>query len=143
MEGNFKDKLQTLKAFWEKERVKLNSGASKTSIENFQEEFGFLFECNFIKYLNEIGGFFDDRSDDAWFCFWNLNRMRDENKDNSHPKELIWFSDHSINLCCFGFHKDDQKIYTHFSRSKEIIFIANDFSEFVELYLENPYQLIK
>ena len=142
MEDNFKNTVETLRAIWTKQGIVLNSGIPKSIIDNFQNDFDFKFENDFLIYLTEINGFIDDSSDEAWFCFWNLDKMKIENKDASHPKNLIWFSDHSINLCSFGFNKNDQKVYTHFDRRSEIIFIANNFSEFVDIYLDDPYKLI-
>jgi hypothetical protein len=142
LEDNFKNKLDILRAFWTKQNVHFNSGISQSFIDNFQNDFGFKFENNFLIYLTEINGFIDYGSDVAWFCFWDLDRMKIENSDASHPKELIWFSDHSINLCSFGFNKNDKKVYTHFDRSNDIIYIANNFSEFVDIYLDDPYKLI-
>jgi hypothetical protein len=142
LEENFKTKLALLRSFWAKQGIDLNTGIPKLDIDKFQTEFNFEFEDNFLAYITGINGFRDYSSDEAWFCFWSLDRMKIENTDNSHPKDLVWFADHSINLCSFGFDKNDRKIYTHFDRSSEIIFIANNFNDFIELYLENPYHLI-
>ena len=81
--------------------------------------------------------------DEDWFSFWAQNRMREENEDGSHPKDVIWFSDHSINLCSFGFHKTDGKVYTHYQTIEGIECVANSFSEFIDLYLKDPYLLLR
>ena len=143
MEYNFKSKITALRTFWDKTGINLNAGISELLIDNFQNEICFTFEENFYIYLKEINGFIDFDSDNAWICFWDLQRIRIENSDESHPKDLVWFSDHSINLCSFGFHKIGKKIYTHFQHSEEIIFIANDFNEFIDMYLDDPLGLIK
>lgn len=143
MEYNFKSKLAALRTFWDKSGIRLNAGISELLIDNFQNEISYTFEENFYIYLKEINGFIDFDSDQAWFCFWDLQRMRIENSDNSHPRDLIWFSDYSINLCSFGFHKIDKKVYTHFQHSDKILLIANDFDEFIDMYLADANSLIK
>ena len=77
-----------------------------------------------------------------FFSFWSVTQIKIENCYNSHPENVIWFADHFISLCSFGQYKVDQKIYIHLDKSNELYLIANSFSEFVDLYLADPYQLI-
>ena len=92
MEYNFKSKVTALRTFWDKTGINLNAGISELLIDNFQNEICFTFEENFYIYLKEINGFIDFDSDNAWICFWDLQRIRIENSDESHPKDLVWFS---------------------------------------------------
>jgi len=139
----FKDKLNKLILHWRSQGIKLNTGISIDNIRNLEIDFGLQFEEAFSNYLTSVNGFVDFESDEAWFSFWSQARMREENEDGSHPKEIMWFSDHSINLCSFGFHKTDKKIYTHYQTIGGVEFIANSFTEFVDLYLEDAYLLLR
>lgn len=138
----FTGTLDNLLLHWARQGIKINPGISEETINEIEKELNVNLEENFCKYLKRVNGFVDFESDKAWFSFWSITRMKEENSDRSHPENVFWFSDHAINLCSFGFHTTDKKIYTHFEKSNEILLIANSFSEFVDLYLADPYQLI-
>ena len=138
----FTQTLDNLLLHWASEVIKINPGISEETINEIEKVFDVNFEENFCKYLKRVNGFEDFDADNAWFSFWSVTRMMEENIDKWHPKSVIWFADHAINLCSFGFHKTDKKIYTHFDKSNEIFLIANSFNEFVSLYLLDAYQLI-
>ena len=138
----FTQTLDRLILHWATEGIKINQGISDETIKGFEKELDVYFEENFCSYLGRVNGFEDFDSDNAWFSFWSVTRMIEENIDKWHPKSVLWFADHAINLCSFGFHKTDKKIYTHFDKSNEIFLIANSFDEFVSLYLLDAYQLI-
>lgn len=138
IKADFTNKLNKLILLWTRQGVELNSGISTDNLKKLEADFSFSFEEDFHNYLKKINGFVDFDSDEAWFSFWSQNRMEEENKDCSHPKEVIWFSDYSINLCSFGFHKMDKRVYTHYQTIEGIECVANSFSEFVDIYLEDP-----
>lgn len=140
---NFIFKLDTLITHWTNEGIKMNSGISQNAIRVFENEFGICFEDTFNTYLTRSDGFVDFESDQEWFSFWSIDRMKKENTDNSHPQCVVWFSDYSINLCSFGFHKTDKKIYVHFQHIDGIECVANTFSEFIDVYLEDPIILLR
>ena len=140
---SFTDKLNKLISHWTAQKIQLNSGLTIDNIKTLESDLEFPFEEDFHTYLKKVGGFVDFGSDEAWFSFWSQNRMREENEEGSHPKDVIWFSDHSINLCSFGFHKTDRKVYTNYQTIGRMECVANSFMEFVDLYLENPYQLLR
>jgi hypothetical protein len=95
-------------------------------------------------YLKEINGFVDSGySDNEWFCFWAHDQIKEQNTNGYHPKDVIWFADHSLNLCVFGFHRLDKKIYTHYEKTDRLIFIANSFTEFIDVYLEDAFLLLR
>ena len=127
---------------WLDDGIKLNAGVSAETIKHFENEINFIFEDDFAQYLNKVNGFIDYSSGESWFSFWSLSRIKFECESKSHPEKFIWFADHSLNLCSFGFSKNDGKIYTHFDNSSDIMFITHSFHQFVRLYLEDPYQLI-
>ncbi len=139
MNQEFINKLDILISQWIKQ-VQVNPGIADDIIQKLESDIGFCFEEKFRYYLTKINGFKDLDSDESWFSFWSHTRIKDEN--GTHPKEVIWFADHSLSLCCFGFHKTDKKIYTHFDKQDEIILIANSFNEFIDIYLDNPYRLV-
>lgn len=139
----FTDKLNKLISLWTTQGVKLNSGISIDNLKKLETDFTFSFEEDFHIYLTKVNGFVDFDSDEAWFSFWSQSRMTEENQDGSHPQDVIWFSDHSINLCSFGFHKTDRKVYTHYQSIGGIECIANSFSEFIDSYLKDPYLLLR
>jgi len=123
--------------------IKLNPGVSIKNIEALELHFGFQFDKDFKIYLEKVNGFDDLDSDDSWFSFWSENRMREENQDNTHPQDAIWFSDYFINLCFFGFHKTDRKVYTHYQALAVFECVADSFSEFIDLYLKDPNLLLR
>lgn len=139
----FTNKPNKLILHWTKQGIKLKSGISIDNIKKLEADFEFSFEEDFYTYLTKADGFVDFDSDEAWFSFWSQNRMRKENEDGSHPNDVIWFSDHAINLCSFGFHKTDRKVYTHYQTIEGIECVANSFSDFIDLYLEDPYLLLQ
>ena len=141
MNQEFINKLNALIAYWTNEGIKLNTGIDDDLIKKLESDLGYCFDDNFKYYLQKVNGFADFESDESWFSFWSHTRIKDENS-STHPKEVIWFADHSLNLCSFGFHKTDRKIYTHFDKQDKIMFIVNSFNEFIDIYLDNPYLLV-
>ena len=139
----FTDKLNKLIQLWTKQGVKLNPGISIDNFKKLETDFTVSFEEDFHTYLTKVNGFVDFDSDEAWFSFWSQTRMREENEDGSHPIDVIWFSDYSINLCSFGFHKTDKKVYTHYQTIEGIECVANSFSEFIDIYLQDPNLLLR
>jgi hypothetical protein len=142
MNLEFINKLDTLVVQCINDGIQLNSGISADLITQLEADFEFLFDINFKYYLQKINGFKDFDADDTMFTFWSYQRIIEENENGSHPAQVIWFADHSMNLCTFGFHKTDKKVYTHFDKRKEIIFIADSFSSFLDIYLDDPYRLV-
>ena len=129
---------------WNRENIKLNSGISHDAIKQFQVEFDFSFEEDlFVEYLLKINGFVDFEWDKNLFSFWSIDRMREENIDRYHSSDAIWFCDHSINLCSFGFGKTDNKIYTEYQTIGAFQPVANSFKEFISLYLKDSYLLLR
>jgi len=142
MNREFINKLDTLVVQWINDGIQLNSGISADHIKQLQADLVFSFDANFKYYLQKINGFTDFDGDDTMFTFWSHHRIIEENKNGSHPAQVIWFADHSLNLCTFGFHKTDRKVYTHFANTKELSFIADSFSSFIDIYLDDPYRLV-
>lgn len=141
--ADFTDKLNRLISLWTKQGINLNPSISIAYIRNLEIELAFSFEEDFLTYLTKVNGFVDFDLDESWFSFWSHNRVREENKDGTHPKGVIWFSDYSINLCSFGFHKTDKKVYTHYQTIEGIECVANSFSEFIDAYLQDPNLLLR
>lgn len=141
--GKFSDKLEYLIQFWLNQNIKLNVGNDIIDIEIIEKEFTYLFDDDFKTYLLKLDGFVENEWDFEMISFWSVEKMRSENLDNYHPSSLLCFADYSINVCSFGFNKMDRKIYTHFQGSNELIFIADSFSEFVDIYINNSLDLIK
>lgn len=140
---DFPDKLNRLILLWTKQGVQWNRGMPMAEVEKLGTHFGFLFDKDFLAYLAEVNGFEDSEWDKACFSFWSLNRMYEENGDASHLKDVIWFADYMINLCSFGFHKVDGKVYTHYQAIDGIECVANSFSEFIDIYLQDPKLLFR
>jgi hypothetical protein len=140
---NFIDDLNFLILKWTNQGVKLNAGISLDCFTKMETDFNFSFEESFYNYLTNFNGFADFNSDEEWFSFWGDSRIKLENEDGSHPSDVIWFCDHSINLCSFGFHKTDKKIYTHYQHRENIECVAKNFYEFVEIYRKDPYLLLR
>lgn len=140
---DFTDKLNKLIPLWTRQGVNLNTGISIENLKKLEADFVFSFEEDFNTYMTKMNGFADFDSDEAWFSFWSQNRMREENEDGSHPKDVIWFSDYLINICSFGFHKTDKKIYAHHQTIEGIEHVANSFSEFIDIYLQDPNLLLR
>lgn len=124
-------------------QVKINSGISIDRFKKMEADFNFSFEESFYIYLTKINGFAEYDSDEEFFSFWPDTRIKEENEDGSHPKDVIWFCDHMINLCSFGFHKTDKKIYTHYQHNESIECVADTFYEFIELYNKDPFLLLR
>ncbi|MEI9943262.1 MAG: hypothetical protein WDN26_03500 [Chitinophagaceae bacterium] len=139
----FTDKLNKLIPHWTKQGVQLNTGISIDNLKQLEIDFSFSFDEDFYTYLTKVNGFEDFDSDEAWFSFWSQNRIQEENGDASHPKEVIWFADYSINLCSFGFHKTDKKVYTHYQTIEGIECVTSSFSEFIDIYLQDPNLLLR
>jgi hypothetical protein len=139
----FMDDLNFLVLKWTNQGVKLNEGISLDSYTKLETDFNYSFEKSFYNYFTKFNGFADFDSDEEWFSFWADTRIKEENEDGSHPKDVIWFCDHSINLCSFGFHKIDKKIYTHYQHNESIECVADTFYEFVEIYRKDPYLLLR
>lgn len=135
--------LDTLIAYWTKEGPEIKPGLLHEDIKQLEADLSFHFEPGFNQYLQRANGFADFDSDKEWFCFWEQKRIIEENNNSRHPKEVVWFADHSLNLCCFGFHRVDKKVYTHYDHRNELMHIADSFIEFVNLYLQDPYQLLR
>jgi hypothetical protein len=142
MTQEFINTLNLLISKWENEKIQLNTGISNAHIEKLESDLGFCFGEEFKYYLQKANGFIGFYADEAWFCFWSDTRIKEENKDGTHPGEVIWFADHSLNLCSFGFHKTDKKIYTHFDKQDKIMLIAESFNDFIDVYIDNPFRLI-
>lgn len=140
---DFTDKLIKLIPLWAEQGVQLNTGISINDLKQLEIDFAFSFDEDFHAYLKNVNGFMDFDSDEAWFSFWSQNRMQEENSDDSHPKNVIWFADYSINLCSFGFHKVDRKVYTHYQTIEGIECVASSFSEFIEMYMQDPNLLLR
>ncbi len=142
MSNTFPEKINTLISYWAtQDLINLNEGASDDSILELEKDVGFTFEEDFKTYLKTANGFQNFDSDDHWISFWSIDRIREELNDH-HPKELICFSDYSINLCSFGFHRKNKKVYIHYQTIEGFKFLADSFHEFIDLYLDNPDQKI-
>ncbi|WP_207532445.1 hypothetical protein [Desertivirga arenae] len=138
------NKLEELISHWDRKNIRLNSGIAYHTIRQFENEFEFSFEDDFfIDYLLRINGFEDFEWDENLFSFWSLDRMREENSDGYHSSDAIWFCDHSINLCSFGFSKTDNKIYTEYQTLGAFQPVASSFDEFIRLYLKDPNSLLR
>ena len=139
----FKENLNFLIQKWTNHGINLNKGISLDSFKKMESDLNFSFEESFHNYLTKHNGFEDFDSDEEWFSFWADSRIKVENEDESHPREVIWFCDHAINLCSFGFHKIDKKIYTHYQHIEGIECVSKDFEEFIEMFRKDPYLLLR
>lgn len=138
----FENTIVILIQHWTVQKIQLNQGLSIELVKKLERDFDFVFEDSFYTYLKKVDGFKKFESDEAWFSFWSSTRMKEEN-EGSHPRNVIWFLDHSLNLCCFGFHRENKNIYTRYENSDDLVFVADSFSEFINLYLKDPYLLLR
>lgn len=137
------NRVNKLVEYWGNQKVKLNPGISIDNLKKLESELEFSFEDSFCYYLSKVNGFINCDVDKEMFSFWSDVRMKEENTDNSHPKEVIWFSDYSINLCSFGFHKVNRKVYIHYQTIAGIECVANSFEDFINVYLKDPVLLLR
>lgn len=142
MNLEFTNKLDLVMAYWAKEGIQMSNGIDDSLIKKLEADLGFCFDDNFKYYLKKVNGFIDFDWDSAMFTFWSDTRIKEENENGRHPKQVVWFADHSLNLCAFGLHKMDRKIYTHFDHQEKIMFIADSFSDFLGIYLDEPFRLV-
>lgn len=138
----FIDDLDFLIVKW-KNQVEVNHGISFGDFKKLEDDFSFSFEEAFYTYLSRINGFKDYNSDKEWFSFWSDSRIKIENEEGLLPSSVIWFCDHMINLCCFGFHKVDKKIYINYQHTESTECVADTFYEFIELYRKDPVLLLR
>lgn len=142
MDNSFTNKIDELIAVWTNAGIQINKGITADEIASCEKALNFTFDEDFWLYLTKLNGFEDFDSDKAWFSFWSVDRIRKEYGD-CHPLELVCFADHSINLCSYGFHKTDKKVYIHFQTIEGIEVVADTFTEFINTYSVDPYNLLR
>lgn len=143
MDPSFQDTLDQVITTWKTHGVACNPGASDTLLAAFEEAMAFSCAPAFAAYLRRVNGFTDCDWDGAMFSFWSTERIAQEAADG-HPAELLCFADHCINLCSFGFRRqNDPAIYLHYQHQEGIVAVADSFHDFLKRYLLDPYSLLK
>lgn len=120
--------------------MKLNSGFNPEALLEFESGLDFRLDYDFKEYLSKVNGFVDYTSDPDFFSFWSVERMQEP--IYAGAPELLCFADYFISLQYFGYSKEDGKIYSFFQFQKELCPIADNFTEFIKMYLKDPFKLL-
>ena len=119
-------------AQWKEEGIEINQGASFADIERAEDLIGYRFPNDFRELYSVVNGFVDFEARGFYLSLWSLNRIVD---DYDKDKEFIIFSDHSLSVCQYGFHRSKAgifKTYTHHQQGPTE-HIAESFRQAVEL----------
>lgn len=142
MDNNIIKKIEELMGVWKAAGIQINKGISANGINECEKAVDFTFAEDFRGYLMRMNGFRDFDSDQEWFSFWSTDRIQSELGD-CHPLDLVCFADHSINLCTFGFHRKDKMVYIHYQHSDNVELVARTFTDFINTYSVESYQLLR
>lgn len=151
--------LKQLKAKWQMQSVKLSSLANNDDILRFQKENNVILPDDLILYFKKINGSGGEYLDDL-YEFYSINRIKtviDEYADwhgvpdykkisiyLDRAEQVYVFANYFVNLFAYGIRLGGEK-----SIENEIFVIcgeqykkiANSFSEFIELYLNDSIEL--
>ncbi|HEU4386565.1 MAG TPA: SMI1/KNR4 family protein [Blastocatellia bacterium] len=152
---------ENLKNYWSSIGTTTRSGVDPTSIASFESRYNVRFPEDFRDYITTIDGIEDGNWDDEMISFWPLhcvksvpealtpfagipdysriaNRLRDASSYFVFADFLIWSHVYAIRLGTRGSDKNNilwicgSKYYS----------VAESFSDFLQMYLDNPESIV-
>jgi hypothetical protein len=132
-----KHRFEELIAYWKRLGLKTNGGADLDAIQALEDHVNFRFPTDFKAYLLQVNGMVDFEWDKEMISFWSIDRMRRE--FDEVPSTPVCFADFLISSHAYGFYPNEEKVYTNYGPDS----IANSFTEFIDLYLNDGSKLFK
>ncbi|MFC6224613.1 SMI1/KNR4 family protein [Hymenobacter artigasi] len=153
------EQILRLKATWERRKIRSEWTVSETDILKFETDRNVNFPEDFRSYFKLVNGM-DGEVDDGFYEFYSLDKVDDvvtllgdygmpkHGKSIAvmeNPENCFVFADYSINLIAYvirlnHINSKRNEIYAICGGAHKII--AESFSDFISLYLENSDDLL-
>ncbi|MDB5269597.1 MAG: hypothetical protein JWP58_2637 [Hymenobacter sp.] len=155
----YMEQLLRFKAIWERAKTRAEWTANEEDIVKFEASRNVKLPDDLRNYFKFVNGM-DGEVDDGFYEFYSLNKVEDvvtllggygipRHGESiamiNNPENCFVLADYSINLIAYVIrlnHVDSERneVYAICGSTYEII--AESFSDFISLYLENPDNLI-
>lgn len=131
-----KENLIKVKEKWRQECVKVAEPLSKYEITKKFSDYGFIISQDVVEVFSTIGGFSEEGMDSECLSFWTVEKILNENEQNS---ERVYFADFLIDSHHYYFKYGNAEVSEIFVSHSEtdISKIADSFNDFFELYLND------
>jgi hypothetical protein len=153
------EQLLRLKAIWERRKIRSEWTASESDILKFETTHNVKFPEDLRSYFKIVNGM-DGEADDGFYEFYSLNKVDDvvtllgnygspRHGESivliNNPENCFVLADYSINLIAYVIrlnhvNSERNEVYAICGGTYKII--AESFSDFISLYLENPDNLM-
>ena len=153
------EQLLRLKAIWERRKIRSEWTASESDILKFETSHNIKFPEDLRSYFNLVNGM-DGEVDDGFYEFYSLDKVDDvvtllgnygipRHGESiaiiKNPENCFVLADYSINLIAYVIklnHVDSERneVYAICGGVHKVI--AESFSDFIFLYLNNPDELM-
>lgn len=94
---------------WKSRSVPLRPPASEAEIEDTFAALDFPLTDDVRHWYLLADGFVEYYMDECDFCWWSLERIREENQDPHREKGYVWFADLLISSHLYCFSSTDEK----------------------------------
>ncbi|HEX8429033.1 SMI1/KNR4 family protein [Hymenobacter sp.] len=154
------EQLLHLKIIWERAKIRSEWTASESDILKFETDHNVKLPEDFRSYFETVNGM-DGEVDSGFYEFYSLNKVEDvvtqlgdyhgipKHSDILHeieyPEMCFVFADYSISVIVYAIRLGNvnttkNEVYAICGGIHEVI--AESFSDFISLYLENPDALL-
>lgn len=130
------NQFQRLRDSWIKSGIQLVEPANSTAVEEFERRRRLKLPGEFREYLTIAGGMQAGETDEQLISFLSLPMIEAELDEHSPAPGLVIFAEYLIWSHGYAVQIDTSTVYAQSGTS--LLKIADDFSDFVAQYLDDP-----